>query len=139
MRSFIRHPSDIPIELVAEESALDPRLHNLSLGGLACESDRFLTKGTPVAIRMPSVFPSFRATGRVVWCRPTGSAFEVGVQFTDPEDLFMARMVEQICHIEHYKNAVRDAEGRELDGEQAAREWIAKYGARFPEFGASGT
>jgi hypothetical protein len=43
-------------------------------------------------------------------------------------------MVEQICHIEHYKREVAEREGRELSGQQAAKEWIAKYAASFPQW-----
>ena len=43
-------------------------------------------------------------------------------------------MVEQICHIEHYKSEVLAREGRHLDGEQAAREWIQKFAHGFPAF-----
>lgn len=41
-------------------------------------------------------------------------------------------MVEQLCHIEHYKAEVLAREGRQLDGEQAAREWIRKFAHGFP-------
>jgi len=41
--------------------------------------------------------------------------------------------VEQICHIEQYKRDMRDQEGRELTGEQAAYEWIERFAAEFPQ------
>jgi hypothetical protein len=49
-------------------------------------------------------------------------------------------MVEQICFIEHYKNEVLETEGRALTSEQAAAEWIEKYGAAgsHPEIDHSG-
>ena len=40
-------------------------------------------------------------------------------------------MVEQVCQIEHYRQAVLRQEGRALDGEAAAPEWIARYAADF--------
>ena len=40
-------------------------------------------------------------------------------------------MVEQICHVEHYRRQVRQIEGRQLDGEEAAQEWVSKYAADF--------
>jgi hypothetical protein len=43
-------------------------------------------------------------------------------------------MVEQLCQIEDYKAKVLAGEGRLLDGEQAAREWIRKFARRFPLF-----
>ena len=59
--------------------------------------------------------------------------YEVGVEFVMPDDEYRARMVEQLCYIEHYKRRVQAREGRELSGEQAAREWIEKYAAHFPD------
>jgi len=48
------------------------------------------------------------------------------MQFVAPKDACAARMVEQICHIEDYRNRVREIEGRTLDGEQVALQWISK-------------
>jgi hypothetical protein len=41
--------------------------------------------------------------------------------------------VEQICHIEQYKADVLLSEGRRLNGEQAALEWIEKFARDFPQ------
>ena len=42
MRHFLRHPSDMPVELVLRKQAFVPkqRLNNISLGGVACNSNR---------------------------------------------------------------------------------------------------
>ena len=53
--------------------------------------------------------------------------------------LFAARMVEQVCQIEHYRQQVQRAEGRVLDAETAAREWIKRYAASFPALGKGST
>ena len=53
------------------------------------------------------------------------------------QDAFLARMVEQICHIEDYRQSVCRVEGRRLSAEEAAVEWIAQYAAQFPDIGAS--
>ncbi len=139
-RAFIRHPSDIPIEIGTEMApqAARHRLNNVSLGGLCCECAAPLTPGALVKIRFPVVRPAFETKGNVVWCHRRQGHFDLGVQFTEREDAFRARMVEQICHIEHYRNEIRDAEGRILDGEAAAREWISKFAAQFPDAGLSG-
>jgi len=60
------------------------------------------------------------------------NTFEIGIQFLDENDSFRVRMVEQICHIEQYKQEVFDKDGRQLSGEQAAVEWIQKYATDFP-------
>ena len=84
-------------------------------------------------VKIPFVRPPFETEGRVVWCRRSSSDYEVGIQFIEVQAAFKARMVEQICHIEHYKNEVREREGRELSGHQAAMEWISKYASQFPD------
>ena len=43
-------------------------------------------------------------------------------------------MIEQICHIEHYRHEIEQVEGRKLNSEEAAREWIQRYASEFPVF-----
>jgi hypothetical protein len=136
-RRYARHPADVPIQ-IATLGACDPplgeeRLSDIGLGGLAFESESALDEGALLVISMPSVIPAFQIRGRVVWCRQNDGRFDVGVEFTEPEKQFRARMVEQICQIEHYRNEVLVNEGRNLSGEEAAREWIEKHAAKFPE------
>lgn len=132
MRAFLRHPSDIPIEINRNDHKAGEHLHNVSFGGLAVESHEYLARDTLVRIRVPAITPAFAASGKVIWCKKRNGNYEVGIQFLEEEDLYLARMVEQICHIEHYRNKVRETEGRHLSGEEAAREWIQKYAHDFP-------
>lgn len=135
MRSYIRHPSDIPIEYQADEQNTgisQDQLHDISPGGLSFSSARALDPGTLISIRISCVQPGFEARAQVVWCRRDSNGFLIGVAFIERGDLFRARMVEQICHIEHYRAEVLASEGRRLDGEQAAREWIQKFAVDFP-------
>ena len=137
MRSYIRHPSDIPIEYQVDtrDSGLSQeRLNDIGKGGLSFFSARKLSPGTRISIRISSVQPSFEAGAQVVWCQAEGAGFVIGVAFTESSDMFRVRMIEQICHIEHYKAEVLATEGRRLDGEQAAREWIHKFAGEFPDF-----
>ena len=135
MRSYIRHPSDIPIEYQADEhaeSVSQEHLHDISAGGLSFTSAHALTAGSLINIRISNVEPDFVARAQVVWCRSEGDSFVIGVAFTESSDLFRARRVEQVCHIEQYKAEVLAAEGRVIDGEEAAREWIQKFARAFP-------
>ena len=134
MRSFIRHPSDIPIDFQLEDVVADSNdyLKNVSHGGLAFHSKVALSTGTVIRLKIPLVKPVFEAVGRVTWCHPEGNRYEVGIEFLDEDDTFRARMVEQICHIEQYKHEVLEKEGRELTGEQAAMEGIQKFATKFP-------
>ncbi|MBV1885236.1 MAG: PilZ domain-containing protein [Gammaproteobacteria bacterium] len=135
IRNYIRHPSDIPIEI--HVSDLKPpnslNLVNISVGGLAYQSDYFIEPGLVISVRIPTISDEFQVTGEVTWCRKSDDKFDVGIQFNEQHDLFNTRMIEQICHIEHYKRHVQEQENRTLSGEEAALEWIEKYAATFPD------
>jgi len=133
-RSFIRHPSNIPIDFQLEDLVVEGNeyLKNVSVGGLAFNSKSKLKVGCIIRIKIPLVKPVFQALGRVTWCHPEESYFQVGIEFLDENDGFRARMVEQICHIEEYKQEVFEKEGRKLTGEEAASEWIKRYAVSFP-------
>ncbi len=135
MRHSIRHPSDIPIEISTDELAEDQReaMNDISFGGLSFQSRDYIKAGTTIAIRIPFVEPPFETMAKVRWCRKrAGGHYDIGVAFPDREEAFRTRMVEQVCHIEHYKREVFEKEGRQLSGEEAAAEWISRYAATFP-------
>lgn len=134
MRKYIRHPSDVPIiyDLVDVVADHKEYLKNISIGGLCFRSNRYIEKDAIVAIKIPLVHPVFRGKGMVSWCREENGDYEIGVQFLDEDTGFRARMVEQVCYIEQYKREVFQKEGRELNGEDAAVEWIRKYARDFP-------
>lgn len=136
IRTYIRHPSDIPIEYRTDagfSGANREPLNNISEGGLSFRSRQALPVGTAITIRISEVQPDFEVRGHVAWCRPDSQVFEIGVAFLDATDLFQIRMVEQVCHIEQYKADVLAREGRRLNGEQAAREWIENFASDFPQ------
>jgi hypothetical protein len=141
MRQFIRHPIDVPIEIgIGDEAPMSGyHTHDISLGGLAFRSGYAVQPGAMVDISIACVQPPFQVHARVAWCRPHPlSGYELGVTFLDAEDAFRTRMVEQLCHIEDYRRAVQRTEGRDMDMDEAAAEWIEKYAAHFPEIGAAG-
>lgn len=133
MRSFIRHPTDIPIEILIEnESSKRESLCNISRGGLCFQYPEAAPVGDTIIVRIALTTPPFEARCRVSWCQVDGSAWHVGVEFLDPGDLFRMRMVEQVCHIEKYRSIVRESEGRALSSHEAALEWIERYAEAFP-------
>ena len=136
MRNFIRHPSNIPIDFQLEEIATEgsENLKNFSFGGLSFSSKSMLSVGTIISIKIPLVQPVFQAVGRVSWVRPENNHFEVGIEFLDKDDMFRTRMVEQICHIEEYRQEVQKKEGRQMSSKDAAQEWIQKFAPQFPSF-----
>lgn len=132
MRQFFRHSTDIPIAVsVAKENTASSPLLNLSVGGLSCEVENFIAVGTLIDIHIPEVNPIYEGKGVVSWCQKKGDGFEIGVCFNEGEEVFRARMVEQICRMERYKSDVFNQEGRTLSTEEAANEWIDKYAASF--------
>ncbi len=134
MRKFIRHPTDIPLEYELSEVVAHQKdyLINISEGGISFQSGTYIEAGSVVNIRIPLREPVFEEKGIVKWCRKTKSRFEIGVLFRDVSSEFRLRMVEQVCHIEHYKKEILEKEGRKLTGEEAAVEWIRKYAKDFP-------
>jgi hypothetical protein len=140
MRRFIRHPTDIPIDYQIHESEppVARKIRDVSEGGLCFNTDRPMQRGTHIRIQIPlsvqvgSEHRPFEADGVVAWCRKEGENYAVGVQFDDKSTQFGVRMVEQICHIEHYRYDVLQEEGRVLSSEEAAREWVERYAAEFP-------
>lgn len=137
MRAFIRHPSTVPIEIYVHggDVQMNRKLSDVSLGGLCCESVSWLETGTMITVRIRLVSPVFEADGRVVWCKEREGGFRVGVEFLNTANGYRVRMVEQVCHIEHYRNEVREHQGRVLEWEDAAQEWISKYASKFPTLG----
>ncbi len=137
MRSYIRHPADIPIQIDSQQAANDvafKQLSNVSHGGLAFESPEKMTRGSVIKLRITLVEPEFEAEGIVTHCSHEQDHYVIGVEFIHRDDLYVARMVEQICHIEHYRKEIAEREGRHLTGQEAAREWIDKYAASFPQW-----
>lgn len=136
-RRFIRHPTAIPVDLRLEDTGTSPEtdpMLNVSIQGLSFLTHQALPLGRWLWVSIPVVRPPFETRARIVWSQPRDDKFEVGVELASAEDAYRARMVEQICHIEHYRHEVLAEQGRELSPEQAAAEWIEKFAALFPSF-----
>jgi len=136
MRSYIRHPSGMPINVRLDESNSNnpENLNNIGYGGLSFNSQTPMQPGMMVSLSVPVTHGEVESRGRVAWCHDVeGGGYEIGVEFMDAGDFYTVRMVEQVCHIEHYKESERQKQGRELSCQQAAEEWIEKYAADFPD------
>lgn len=134
MRHFIRHPTDIPINYVMQNHyyCIRNAMLDVSAGGLSFTTDQYIDPGETIHVKIYVQDPSFEADCAVKWCKRVEGYYHVGVSFKDSAEAFSFRMVEQVCHIEHYKRKVLQNEGRRLSGEQAAQEWIEKYAREFP-------
>jgi len=138
IRKFIRHPADVPIQVTLDwvededDENADQTITNVSLGGLAFNSSKSLEVLQRVRISIPVLQQDNHLVGNVVWCEEANSGYEIGIEFEHSRDVFRLRMIEQICHIEHYRKEVEQQEGRKLSSQEAAKEWISKYAGDFP-------
>ena len=133
-RRYIRHPSRMPIrfDLHGDIDHRDEYLRNVSEGGVCFATEVALDPGQPIRLTIPLLGRSFEIDGSVAWCREANDGYEVGVRFRSPQDRFSARMVEQLCYIEDYRQQVMREEGRQLSSEEAANEWIERFAEHFP-------
>lgn len=132
MRSYIRHPTSIPIQVCPNGyDSAQVKVRNLSAGGLCFMTDTPLKVGEKVDFWVPFIKPDYKGVGVVVWRRErTAQGYEVGVRFTTDDEYFRVRMVEQVCRIEDYRLRLA-LKGKMLTSEDAAKEWIAHYAAKF--------
>jgi len=132
-REFVRHPSSIPIEVrLLGRAGRDVHIRDISMGGLAFPYHWPIALGAPVAICVPRRADHINLQGRVVRCQGKHPDWVIGVTFEDSEDVFRMRIVEQICHIEAYRQQVLELEGRSISSDEAAAEWIPAHAAHFP-------
>lgn len=110
----------------------DTTLTNVSLGGVAFLSRRKLKTEDRVRVCFPILKDDNCLTGVVVWCEKAAAGYEVGVELDRSQDMFRLRMIEQVCHIEHYRKEVEAQHGRTISIEEAAKEWISEYAGDFP-------
>ncbi len=115
-----------------DDEDADQTITNVSLGGLAFNSSKSLDVLQRVRISIPVLQQDNHLVGNVVWCDKSNSGYEIGIEFEHSRDVFRLRMIEQICHIEHYRKEVEQQEGRILSSQEAAKEWISKYAGDFP-------
>ena len=130
---YISHPSQIPICLESTEGFNATSSEPLSYGGLRCRWKSKITVGRFLHISLPDLSPDFFADCQVIWRRAVDSGYELGLVFLDRNQAYKMRMLEQICHISCYQQWIYEQEGRELDSEEAASEWIDRFAGRFPQ------
>ena len=128
----------MPIRVTADwveddDDDTDQTITNVGLGGLAFLSSRPFDLMERVRVTIPVLEQDNRLTGNVVWCEKSAEGYEVGIEFEKSRDTYRMRMIEQICHIEHYRREVERLEGRKLSSQDAAGEWIARFARDFPE------
>ena len=131
MREYIRHHAGVPVYITHDNSEYCFHLLNVSLGGLACKGKDTFAVDAQVSLRIPYLQPEYKAIGRIAWCKKANDLYEIGIEHTGEKDKARLIMVEQISHIEHYRNEVMLSEGRDLSGEEAAKEWNSIHGSTY--------
>lgn len=141
MRRFTRYCSNMPINIrmLNNKQQRNLRTHrlsqleNISHGGICCKVNEYIDIGIRLSISIPSIEKDYEGHGTTAWCRQHQvSGYELGILFDNANEAFSYRMVEQICHIESYRQYVLATEQRSLSSEEAAEEWIIKYAEGFP-------
>lgn len=135
IRRHVRHVTGIPVEVNLEYhqnyEASEDTITNVSIGGLCFIASDRLDIDEPIQVRFPVLDENTSIDGKVAWCNKTERGYEVGLEFTDPEEVERLKMIDQICQIENFRRDLEQRDGRRLSSEQAAREWISKYAGDF--------
>ena len=135
MGRFLPHPDDVPVEItLRNQPSLPPRkLHSISLGGVACNSDRSWRCGTAVEMSMPTLGENARYPGYIAWCEKHPAGYRIGVALIDEQTLFGARMGEQVCQIEHFSRLQQQQSQCPLDLQALALEWVTHHAVEFSQ------
>ncbi|MGY8870380.1 MAG: hypothetical protein ACKVJE_08075 [Pseudomonadales bacterium] len=137
---YIRHPNDIPaqISLCSQNILSSNTASHSGRIGVSLSTEKFYAIGTALEIEITIKEPDFKASGHVAWCIPErDGSFRTGLVFDDPATAYAVRMIEQICHIEQYRQEIKHDEGRTLSSEDAAHEWIIRFAKDFPELNSA--
>lgn len=123
MRTFIRQPSKIPVEISTPKkpAGKSQLLKNISFGGLCYRTGEPIEPGTQVNIRLPTLDPGLETRGRISWCRRKNNDIEIGIQFLDKDSEHRLRIVEQICDIERSRKEATRPKNRLRHGRAPGR------------------
>ncbi len=101
-RKFIRHPTHIPIEVRYMNELVYNKeyLNNISLGGIAFESDSHWDIDSIIIISILN--SSLKFNGKVVWCRTNKNHFDIGVEILEEIDC-TKEINKKECQIQIYK------------------------------------
>lgn len=132
---FVAHPKDIPLLIKEVETQSFPDVLEERTGfvGITSIVNKCYGKGQTVQVQITEIDPNFCVVGRVAWCDSEQDVFRIAIEFPVKEDCYCVRMVEQLSHIEHYRRQAKQ-QGRRLNYNEAAAEWIQKFAATFPAF-----
>ncbi len=103
---------------------------------LHCHWKRPFTKGQQLRLWVPAITHESAADTLVIACSSNSQGYRLTLAFTNEEQAFRFRMVEQLCHIHHYHRQMQH-QGRRLSLNEAACEWISRFACSFTSATAS--
>ncbi|MDA0576828.1 MAG: PilZ domain-containing protein [Verrucomicrobia bacterium] len=137
-RRFIRHPACVPVRCEKQGVIAGDHheLRDISDGGPSFLAPESYEPGDLLLVEFPTLKSRIGLSGEVMWAYPekagTPARYATGLRFLHPQTFLKARIIEQLCHIEAYREAQQRECGRALTSSEAAREWIALCASRFP-------
>ncbi|MEH6652304.1 MAG: hypothetical protein V7707_19955 [Motiliproteus sp.] len=87
-------------------------------------------EGQILRLSIPAITDDTSADTRVISCSDNYQGYQLMLAFTDEEQAFRFRMVEQLCHIHQYQRQLQ-YQGRRLSINEAAGEWISCFAGQF--------
>ncbi len=134
LMKFVAHPEEIPLHIEEVEN-LDTSDELLEVNGFVGIS--YLTPtpyqlGQSIRLKLADIDPQFNVIGYIFQCEKEQHGYRIFIAFPNKEDCYYVRMIEQLSHIEHYRRQAR-LQGRQLNFNEAATEWIQMFAASFPE------
>ena len=129
----IQHPDEFPIEFHPNKNTLSKTYSEQTLQ-LLCHSPQAYPQGTVMDISVPTIGAHAQVTGIVDQCvrDEDHNHYALCLHFPSHDAQMRIRMLEQLCYIQRYRQHILDSEGRELDEQGAALEWIKHYAHLFP-------
>lgn len=136
-RRFVRHPLEIPLtyKILDIDGCNLTQTTDLSDFGISFLSEEPFPEGQLLEISIYSPRQHLQAKSVVKWQNYSlqEGKYQVGVMFINRQEGFRARMVEQICHIDIYRQRRMKEENRDIPYNEAAFDWITKNGKKFAE------
>ena len=142
-RQFIRHSICFPLAYkVIENETTSPagsgrgkssESINISAGGLLFSAKRPVKAGSEIQIKIPFQDKVFSVQAKAVHCRKDSETklYNIGARFSKLNAAFKVKLIEQLYLISGYRDLRSIQLGKDMSLEDASREWIKRYSARF--------
>jgi hypothetical protein len=129
VKSFIRYPNGVRVR---QQPCSDRGGDGETSGGICFVTPTHVAPGNTIHVSLDTPRGAEELTVRVVWCEAEGGAWLIAARLLDDADACRARLAAQLCLIDAYRRTQRQ-QGRDLDEDTAAMEWISRYAHEVPE------